>query len=256
MSLDVATISCLFLVFVRISAALLASPLFGGHTPVQIRIMLCGALAMCVAPAVQPMMPGPPRDLVEFTTQVMGEAGMGLVLGMCLQAVIVAAQMAGSVMDVQIGLASMQVFNPLSQHQVTLFSNLKTWLALVLLVIMNGHHVLITALISSYHLQPDFTLAFSSLTVILGKMSLLALQLAAPPTAVALLIDFAAGFVNKAVPQMQVYLVTMPAKMIMGVTAVSVALPILVSGVTVGVEHAFDTVGMMMHAKEAPAHGR
>lgn len=169
---------------------------------------------------------------------------VGILIGGTLQLFLLAVQMAGSILDFQLGMSSSQVFNPLSNQQVTLFSNLKTWLALVLLLLMNGHHMMLAAFVNSYKVAPTvFTHGVQANMIhLMGNFALLTLQMAAPAAAVALLIDVAAGLVNKSVPQMQVYLVAMPGKVIMGVMTVSMALPVLVVTVQSGLEHAFQAV--------------
>jgi flagellar biosynthetic protein FliR len=65
---------------------------------------------------------------------------------------LLAFQAAGSFIDLQIGLGSAQILNPMTQQAVTLFAQFKYWLALVLLLMMNGHHMMIQGLVSSYDL--------------------------------------------------------------------------------------------------------
>ena len=73
-------------------------------------------------------------------------------------------------------------------------------------------------------------------------MCLLAIQIAAPVTAVSLIIDAGLGLIAKAVPQTQAFQVGIPAKVAMGIAALSLSLPPLVAGVQTGCQDAFALV--------------
>lgn len=223
----------------------------------QIRIFACMAFSLSLAPVVQPMIGQMPDTIGELVMATAAQAASGIVLGLCLHLVVYAFQMAGTLLDVQVGLSSVSVFNPLSQQHVTLLGNLKMWLSIVLLLSFNGHHLIFRSLVESYGLTLDVELGKIAITTLLGKMSLLALQIAAPVASAALIVDVASGFINKTIPQMQVYMVAMPAKIILGVTALMLSLPMLAGAVNAGVEHAYEEISTMFVApKGGPADGR
>lgn len=241
----------LLLVFTRVSAMLLISPVFGVGTPIQVRIGLCACIAFALTPVIGPHLGAAPADLFGLLSAVGQEALTGLLIGSMLQMIGLAAQMAGSFLDLQIGLSTVQLLNPLSQTPSSLFAQFKYLLAVVLLVSINGHHMMIQAFVESYTISgPGTGLSPEAIQAgyvgLLGKFSLLALQIAAPAAAVSIIIDAAASVVNKAVPQMQVFLVAMPLKVVAGVLAIAVALPAMVTAVDAGVEHAFTALGKML----------
>ncbi len=237
-----------FLVFTRLGACFMVAPLFGGQTPIQVRVGLAGAIAFALTPLLAPKIGGVPPDFYTFVTRVGHEVLVGLILGSCLQMLLLAFQAAGSFIDLQIGLGSAQILNPMTQQAVTLFAQFKYWLALVLLLMMNGHHMMIQGLVSSYDLAagPGQYAVVEGLLPLINKMGLLCLQVAAPAAAVCILVDVAAGVVNKAVPQMQVFVVGMPAKIVAGILAIAFGLPALVTVVQAGVEHSFDAFHHML----------
>jgi flagellar biosynthesis protein FliR len=63
---------------------------------------------------------------------------------------------------------------------------------------------------------------------------------------VCFVVDAAIGIVNKAVPQMPAFLVGLPAKMAMGLLALALSLPTLVSAVQSGVRSAFEILYRML----------
>jgi len=229
---------------------LMASPFLGKAVPVQVRVWLSGAIAFAFVPVIYPHIGKVPSDLFQLVFSVGYEAMMGIVLGFCLQAFALAAQMAGSYLDVQMGLGSAQIFNPSLGQPVSIISQFKYMLVVVLLFLTDAHLVMFRAFIASYRLGHSASVAHMpqmtmNLTTFLGQLGLISLQMAAPVAAVCLVVDCAAGLVNKAVPQMQVYQVMVPAKVALSIIALSIALPIIVVTVQSGVNltfHGFETL--------------
>lgn len=80
----------------------------------------------------------------------------------------------------------------------------------------------------------------------LGQLLMLSIQIAAPVIAVTVLIDIASGLVNKAVPQSQPFLLSLPAKLAVGVVVLGLGLPTIVAAVHRGVDVAFTGLGRLL----------
>ena len=244
MQFDEATMFAFLLVFVRLSAMLLASPVFGGNsTPVQIRVFTCMALAGALTVVVKPILGPMPTSFLGLSLTVAGEAATGLLIGSLMSLVLQACQMAGAMLDLEVGLSMSQVMNPVTGVPVTLISQFKFMLATVVFLSANGHHIMLQAIISSYHAAPAFTASNldalkDGIVGLLGSLSLLAVQISAPVLAVTIVVDAALAFISKAVPQMQAFMVGAPAKIAVGLMALSLTLPPLVSGVIEGCNRA------------------
>lgn len=244
--LDAAYLFTFFLVFVRCGAMLLVAPIVGASTPVQVRIGLAVMCSVAITPLVRPFMGSPPGDLYGLVGAVLYEILAGILIGWCLQLLAVAAQMAGAFLDIQVGLSTVQVFDPQTQSPVSLFAQFKYLLAVVLLLVLDGHHLMFAAFVESYRLGPlgigDVDQATQGFVALVGNLSLLALQIAAPVAGVCVIVDAAAGIVNKSVPQMQAFMVTIPAKLMLGMVTLSLTLPIMATAVKSGVEHTFEAL--------------
>lgn len=250
MTIDSALLITFLMIFLRCGAMLLASPIFGGGTPVQIRVGLSVMVAMALTPMLKSSLGHIPTNLYELATAACYEVLIGLLIGSCMQLLMLGAQMAGAVLDIQIGLGSIQVFNPQTQTPVSLFAQFKYLLAIVLLLLMNGHHLMFEAFVESYRMSPlqmaDMPFVQANLMALVGKISLLSLQIAAPVAGVCVVVDAATGIVNKSVPQMQAFLVTMPAKIMLGIVAMSLTLPVMATAVQSGVEHTFESIRALL----------
>lgn len=243
MRLDEATLYAFLLVFVRCSAMLLASPIFGGHTtPLQVRVFTAISIAGALTVVLQPQIGPVATSVAGLALAVAGEAVAGLLIGGLISLVLQACQIAGGMLDLHVGLAMSQTLNPVSGVPVTVIAQFKYMLGVVVFLSANAHHLMIQALVDSYRHAPALMASPAviqhGVIDLLGTMCLLAIQIAAPVTAVSFIVDAALGLIAKAVPQMQVFQVGIPAKVGVGIAALSLSLPPLVAGVTYGCEQA------------------
>lgn len=242
MSLDSGLLWAFLLVFVRCSATMLGSPIFGAQsTPIQIRVMVTLAISGALVFMLRPATAAVPHHLGEMAIAVGNEIACGLLLGAFVSMAMMAVQYAGSFLDMSVGLGMSQVMNPVTGVSSSVISQFKSMLALIVFLGIQGHHFILQAFVRSYETMPTLTAAHldpirGGLVGLVGEMSLLALQIAAPVAAVGVIVDIAMGIVNRAVPQMPVFLVGLPVKIAASMIALSVALPALVFGVQSGVE--------------------
>lgn len=242
MRLDEAFLITLFAGFIRTTALLLSSPLSGNSVPVMVRVFLGLAISMCIAPVIQPFVPVP-ETMGELVALAIREAGSGLLVGLVIQLLVGAVQMAGSILDLQIGIGSAQILNPAAGTMSTPLGTFKFWLAVVLLFILNAHQLMIKAMVASYQSHFDFTSTQSpiidNVLQTFSSLMMVCVQIAAPVVAVTVLIDVSAGLINKAVPQTQPFLLSIPAKLAVGVAALALGLPMVAALVQRAVDLSF-----------------
>jgi flagellar biosynthesis protein FliR len=225
------------LLFVRCSALLISAPVFGGFgIPVRARVGLAAVMSIALAPVIQDKTGVIPSDVVTFVTALAREASIGIAIGSLFQIAMLAAQSAGHFIDIQIGFGIMRLLNPASGFPTSVLSQLKGIMAMVLFLMIDGHHIMFRALVASYDYSPAIGMA--QLPAMQGvvvsaiyHMFVIALQIAAPAAAVAFLTDATLSAVARAVPQMNVLVVGFPAKILLGVFAVAMGLPVLLWGV-------------------------
>jgi flagellar biosynthetic protein FliR len=261
MSIDSALFYAFLLVFVRCSAMLMSSPMFGAqNTPVIVRGFTCLSISAALTFAVKSHIGPPPADMYTFVLSIAHELLAGLLIGGFVSMVLHAAQMAGAFLDLQMGLGLSQALNPITGVPVSLLAQFKFFLCLVVFLSINAHHVMLNAFVHSYDAMPTPTMEMlpaikDTFVNLITQMSLLALQIAAPVAAVSIVVDAALGVINKAVPQMQTMVVGLPAKLLMGLLALSVTLPALASSVQYGVEATTNSIASVFQAPPTD-HGR
>lgn len=248
MRLDAAFIWTFFLVFCRCSAMLLASPVFGAQsTPVPIRVFTTLAISSAVTLAVGVNPITPPDDLVTLFMGAGQELVIGILIGAFCNLVLQGVQIAGSFIDLQMGLSMSQTMNPVTGVPVSVIGQFKFMLGIVLFLCMNGHHVMLQAFAASFEIAPALGMTSlaplgSGLVGTIANISVLALQIAAPVAAVGFVVDASLGIVNKAVPQMQAYMVGVPAKTLIGLLALAVTLPTLATSIQAGLAQSMEAL--------------
>jgi flagellar biosynthetic protein FliR len=242
------TFLAFLLVFVRCSAMLLTSPIFSAqNTPLMIRVWTGVAISGALTMAIQPHIAILPTDMYGLVSALAREALAGILLGSFVNLSMQALQMAGALMDVQSGLGSSHVLNPLNGVQSTVLSQLKGMLGMVVFLAADGHHLLLIAFAKSYGVIPSFGAIQASFVSLLGTVLLISLQIAAPVMAVGFIVDAALALMVRAVPQMNVMHVGMPAKVGVGLAAVALGLPMAVAGVSEGVRASMTALQPLFH---------
>ncbi|MCS7191322.1 MAG: flagellar biosynthetic protein FliR [Fimbriimonadales bacterium] len=225
--------------FVRASGLALVAPVFGSRlVPVPIRVGLSAMIALGLAPLIQPYTGAPPTDWLPMILRLAGEACVGLVMGYGVSVIVGAAVMAGEVLDTMMGFNLMQVLNPVGSFPTTLLAQFHYMLAMTLFALVNGHHWLLLALARSFEagaslgslgIWSDASLEMAARLG--GEVLMLCVQIAVPAGGVLLVVDAAMAAISRAVPQIPIWLIGMPAKVAAGIIAIGASLPALV-GVT------------------------
>jgi len=250
MKLDALYVVTFFSIFVRLGAVMMSNPMMGKAAPVQVRAFFCAVVAFALVPIIQPSMPPAPETMADLIGLIVRDVLFGLLIGGCLQLVQSTFQVAGTMMDFQLGVSSSQAFNPTIESYASPITQFNTMLATVILLLADGHHMMFRAFVESYQvpiggIQLDSAFLTALLTL-LFRLMILAAQNAAPVSAVAVIVDVAAGVINKAVPQTQPFLIATPAKLGIGVVAMAFGLPTLVVAVSRSTHMVFDTAHVLM----------
>jgi len=220
------------LALVRFSGLVLAAPVLGSRNlPAQVKIGLAALCAFLVVPHLAALAEPIPAEPIPFALLAAGELAVGLTLGFILTIVFAAIQVGGEVLDMLTGFAVVNVFNPALETQVPIFGFFYYILAAMYLLTLNGHHLMVMGLASSFDTIPPggFVARPELLRQVAewgGAMFSDALLIAAPVGAALLLAYITLGILNRLVPQIHLFVVGFP---------VTIALGLLMAGLSVGV---------------------
>jgi flagellar biosynthetic protein FliR len=250
MSLDATLLITFLSAFTRSTAMVMSSPLFGTNVPVKLRIMFCLVVSVSMTSVLRDHSAVVPQDLAQLAMMVGKDVVVGLIIGGMIQIMLAGFQMAGAFLDIQIGIGAAQVFSPMLGNTSSPISQFKFLLGLVLLLLMNGHHFMFQAFAHSYQMVGPSLEGLdgmkATIVTFVSQVSLMALQIAAPVAAVSVVVDAAAGLVNKAVPQTQPFLLALPAKLMVGLFALGLGLPAMVVATQAGVNFTFSHMSKML----------
>lgn len=222
----------LALVFARVSALLVTAPLFRGrNVPTMVKM----GLALLVALLLRPTLSLPadlPLTILELLSLLMREVLVGLSMGFFVQLFFLAVGVAGQLIDTEMGFHMASVLDPLSDSQMPLIGNLFSMLSMLLYLSLHGHLLLFKAMADSYQLLPLGTLDLPTNVVMIinacTRLLALAVQIALPVIGASLFTSLMFGIMAKSVPQMNVFIVGMPLKIVILSIVLVVALPGLI----------------------------
>lgn len=219
------------LIFVRITGIFTMTPVFGSRNiPVSIKAGLSLIITYILFPIVFNDSVLIAENFLPYFFTVIGEFIVGLTIGFLSSLVFSAIQMAGQLLDMQIGFGVVNIIDPQSGHQVPLVGNFKYMLALIIFLATNGHHVLLSALFTSFKLIPVtgviFKTALTTFVVnMVGGTFVIALKISLPILISIVITDVALGILARTMPQMNIFVVGVPGKILVGLFVLSLALP-------------------------------
>jgi len=219
---DTGTIVRVLLVFVRVSGLLLAAPFFGQNSiPTRVRVLAGAVLAYSLAGFATGPLPEYIAHDVGFVLVVLVEAGTGLLIGFTARLIFWAVNFAGTIMGYQMALSLSQTFNPMTGASSNPLGQILSYTFLLAFLLLDGHHMLLRALAQSFEAIPlGGGLLAPGGPLLLDWMAdffRIALRLAAPFLVLLFFVDVALGIFATLIPQANLFTLSLPAKLIVGI---------------------------------------
>ncbi|MBI5688828.1 MAG: flagellar biosynthetic protein FliR [Verrucomicrobia bacterium] len=207
------------MVLLRALGIILQLPVLAGHPiPIPVRV----GIAVCLANLVVGLIPPSSVDfsLWPLLAAAAREVLVGLAMGFVVRLTFGAVEMAGRVISSEVGFNAtpgMGVPEPSSEPLAALLGAL----AVVLFFLFGGHHGVLTAFVRSFHHvaagRPLLAAgADSSLVAGTAAMIELGFRIAAPFIAMNFLVTLAFAVLARAVPRTNVFIVSLPARSLLG----------------------------------------
>ena len=220
------------LVFVRITSFFATAPVFSGRQiPARQKVAFSIVLSALCAGTINTHLDSVAMDMLFLL--ILKEAFAGAALGLAAAIFFYAVQVAGTLIDFQIGFLMANFFDPTFQTNTQLTGRLKNVLAVLILLATNGHHLLIQGLLASFDWIPldsyipawsDGRLA-SFLLDCTAKMFQAGFMMAAPIMGTLFIVDIALGIISKTVPQMNLIAIFPPIKILLHFAVYLLVLP-------------------------------
>ncbi len=226
MLISVAQAQLFFLAFARIMAVMIHVPALGGQSiPNQVRIGLGFALALVLIPWQPLPETAASVGLIAYAISLGKEILIGTLIGYSADLAFAAIQMAGSAMSMGSGFESSRIFNPSVGEAGSAYDQIFVMTAMMIFLMIDGHHMVIAALARTFDLIPlNGTLPFGGLESVMRATSTFiaaGIHLALPVMTALILTDLTLGLLARVAPQVQVYFLGLPVKVVVSLLAMS-----------------------------------
>ena len=227
--------------FLRVLALFGTMPVIAQRSvPMRLRVALAFLIALC-AQASLPERPIIALDSAQAFLVVIQQLLIGLSLGFAARLVFAAIELAGELVGLQMGLNFAGFFDPVSGGQATAVSRFYGVTVSWLFIVINGHLLLIAAVVRSFHAFPvgpePFAFLRSTQPQLWGaEIFSLGLWIALPMIAMLLFVNLVLGIVSRVAQQMNVFAIGFPITLSVGMLGVLLTLPMMSTPFTMAIE--------------------
>ncbi|RAK58582.1 flagellar biosynthetic protein FliR [Phenylobacterium hankyongense] len=218
------------LVFARLAAIVMLIPGIGeSFIPPRIRLSLALVMALMLFPVIGPGVPPVPASVGLLAGAVIKEALIGLMIGGILRLFMASLASAGEIVSIQTTLSFAQTANPTQGSPTATLGTFLGLIGVVLVMTTDLHHMFIAAIVKSYTIfpfhKPVMVNDAGRLAIeTVAKSFALGLQMSAPVMVFALIFNVATGLVGRVMPQFQIFFVTSPLMVLLGLSIFALSL--------------------------------
>ena len=222
-----------FLILIRVSVLLFMFPIFSSRLiPVLAKAGLAFIITIALFPVIDSKMVEFPDTSWGMVQLMIAEFIIGMILALLVQMFFEGIRMMGQLVGFQTGFAITNILDPQSGMQVSILSNMAYLVAMVLFLVLNGHHILLSAMRESFEIINVGSLSlnrqiFQKIIDTSADMFVIAIKIGAPAIAVLLFTKVAFGLITKLIPQMNIMIVAFPVQIVIGLIFFGISLHVL-----------------------------
>jgi flagellar biosynthetic protein FliR len=219
-----------FMVFARLGSAIMLLPGFGeAYVPPRVRLVFALTVSAALMPMISDRLPALPADMGDFIRLLLLEIGIGVFFGVIVRIILLGVQTAGSVLALQIGIASALVSDPTTQQQAAVTGNFLLALTIVLIFATGLDHMTLKGLAGTYAIFPPGQVPPMSdvadhASRIVADSFAVAIAMAAPFLVYGMVFAVALGLLARLMPTLQVFFIAMPMQILVGFALMAVSL--------------------------------
>lgn len=220
------------LILLRISTFIVIWPVFSSYSvPAYAKTLMALVISMVVFPIVGWQHLSASFGSMEIVWLAGREIFIGLALGFITRLFFYAVSVGGELISLAMGLSSAQMFNPSLNSSGSSIEQFENILASLIFLAINGHHLFLSGLFKSFEAVPLSLGAVQFfnpqyLGTIVQAVVVAGLKLSAPVMISVLFLNIAMGIAGRAVPQMNVLVMSLPVTILAGFAILLVALPL------------------------------
>ncbi|HSW39786.1 MAG TPA: flagellar biosynthetic protein FliR [Acidobacteriota bacterium] len=209
-------------ILTRISGIMLIAPFFSSAAfPIPVRAAFCLVTAFVISSSMSPGA-APVEPILETVVVIMaGELLFGLLLGFVALCVFSGLQFAGQMISFQMGFSLVTQMDPQSGMQSTILEYFYKYIGLLIFLSINGHHWFFLAISESFAMVPVGGVAITEMLAghlirLSAEILVIGLKIAGPVIAVIITSDVLVGLIGRTAPQINILIVGMPLKILIG----------------------------------------
>jgi flagellar biosynthetic protein FliR len=231
------------------SSAVLGSPTINP----PIKVLFSVVMAFIVFPFAHPAATDS-QSLSDYLILLAGrEALVGLILGLMTRFFFFALSMAGELISLSVGLGSAQIYNPFIGQSGQVIEQFFSLTGTVVFLALNGHHLFITAMVQSFDVIPfaNLSLQVGGLAEVAQKFQeifIIMIKMASPVIATVFVVNLSMAIMGRAVPQLNVLVTSFPVTILIGLTVLIVALPLMTIEMNFLMEHTSEQLFKLMRS--------
>ncbi len=220
------------LIFLRVSAMIITIPILGDRTiPVRVKAGLSLLITFLIFPFAQTAAWRLSSDIFSLVFRMAGEIMIGVTIGFIGRLIFDGILLAGQLIGFQMGFSIVNVIDPMNNEQVSIIAQFQYLIAMLIFLMMNGHHIFLYAIAESFRIIPPLGFHFSGelMQVLLSgvkNMLEVAIKTGAPIIAILLFTSVGMGLVARTVPQINIFIVGFPLQIAIGLISVGLTLPV------------------------------
>ena len=222
----------LVLIAFRIGGLTLVAPFFSNATiPRKVKIGMIFVLAAVVFPTVDRSGMIVPDNIAGYLAAVLAETAIGALIGLIAALVFAAIQLGGFIAARQVGLAIAHVFDPMTRQRTSVVSQVYFYIGLTIFLMMNGHHMLLQVLASSFQVvplagfKPNPEMASAIGMDMMGEVFVSAIRLSAPAVIALMMTTVVMAIIARTVPEMNIFNIGFAVRLGVGLGVLTIGLP-------------------------------
>jgi len=227
----ISSVELFVMVFMRVTGVFIVSPIFGRQSlPAYYKVGFAFFITLIVTLSTPVIMPASFGTAWEYALLATREFIVGACIGFIPYLMFSTIYIAGQLIDMKIGFSMVNVLDPVSNIQIPITANFYYIICMLMFISVNAHHIVILTISRSYGIIPLGSLniggdVIRSLIRLFSDVFIVGFRIAAPIVFTTLLTDVTLGIISKAMPQINVFMVGMPLKILVGVGIMVVTLP-------------------------------
>jgi len=230
MYIDLTQYLVFLLVMVRMAGLFMFNPIF---SRTNVPVMINTGLAFVIAILLTGSVAFPPMQdvtLYTFFYLVLKELSVGMFAGFIIRMFMAVLVVGGEAIDMQMGIGMAKAFDPATNASVSISAQLLNVMFTLGFFMSNAHLTLISMTAKTFDIIPLGNIAFNAVNFLavpelITLVILLSVKLCMPILVIEIIVTFAVGMVMRVVPQINVFVLSIQLKLLIGLIAMITLVP-------------------------------